>query len=107
MIAHLQLFVPSLPELLGLAAVTAISALMIGLGAWVGGPARRAEADLIYGWAIVILTFTVAGSLGITRFTIVAALLGFTALIAGLAAWRRDGACCPGARHGSPSSPCL
>ena len=90
MIAHLQLFIPSLPELLGLGAVTAISALMIGLGAWVGGPARRVEADLIYGWAVVILVFTVAGSLGITRFTIVAALLGCAALVAGLAAWRRD-----------------
>lgn len=90
MLTHLQFLVPSLSGLGGLAAVFAIAALMIALGAWIGGRNRRAEGDLVYGWAVVIFTFTLAGSLGITRFTAVALCLALAGLIAGIAVWRRD-----------------
>jgi hypothetical protein len=89
-LAHLEFLTPSLSGLGGLAAVFVITTLMVALGAWIGGRNRRAEGDLVCGWAVVIFTFTVAGSLGITRFTIVAGCLGLVALIAGIAAWRRD-----------------
>jgi hypothetical protein len=88
--AHLEFLTPSLPGLGGLAAVCVIAMLMVAMGAWVAGQNRRAEGDLLFGWAVVIFAFTVAGSLGITRFTIVAVCLALFALIAGIAAWRRD-----------------
>ena len=91
MLTHLQFLIPSPAGFGGLGALFVIAVLMLALGAWIAGPGRRAEGDLLFGWAAVIITFTVAGSLGNTRFTAVAVLLAAVAVIAGVATWRRDG----------------
>ncbi len=92
LLRHLELLVPSPAELGGMAAVLAIAVLLIGLGAWTGGPKRRSEGDLLCGWSIVILVFTACGPLGVRNFTAVAAVLAGIALVASVLAWRRDGA---------------
>lgn len=55
--------VPSTDQMLGHAAVAAVALGFIGLGGAVGGRRRWAEADLLAGWGVVVVAFTVGGAL--------------------------------------------
>ena len=54
-------YVPTLHQLLGLAAMLAVGLAFTGLGAAVVGGRRLVEADLVSGWAVVCLFFTLVG----------------------------------------------
>lgn len=66
---YVQSVAPNGDGLLGLAAVLIVAATLAGLGAGPGGRTRLPEADLVCGWGIVCLVFTVAGVLTPIPFT--------------------------------------
>jgi len=91
LLSHLNLLIPSSNELGGLTAVLAVAVLLIGLGAFAGGPTRRPEGDLVFGLGIAVAAFTLAASIGVTHFTAVAAALGLGACAGATVVFRRNG----------------
>ncbi len=86
-----DLFLPSPRQVIGLGAVLVVALGFVGIGAAAGGRRRLAEADLVCGWGLACLYFTIAGVLSEVRFSVLA-LLAAAAAVAGLiAVYRRDG----------------
>ncbi|CCQ72833.1 hypothetical protein [Magnetospira sp. QH-2] len=85
-------YLPDFENLLGLAAVGAVMAALMAMGALIGGRSRFQEADLWTGWAVVTVLFTTSGIyLPALAFSWIAYLLFGLAMVAGWLAWRRDG----------------
>ena len=78
-------------QLAGLGALLATALLIAQIGGLVAGRTRFAEADVIFGWAVVSLVFTIMGALGPIRFTYLAYGLAAAGMVAGVAVWQRDG----------------
>lgn len=91
MTAFLQTLIPSLSQLAGFGAVLIVAAAFISLGGLLAGRRRRAEADIIYGWGLVVAIFTLAGASGLSDFTSLAALLAAVSALAAAVCWWRDG----------------
>jgi hypothetical protein len=91
MTAILDALTPALAQIAGLGALLVVVAGFGALGAWVTGRRRIAEADPVYGWALIIALFTGVGVLRVVPFTViaVAALALAVAAVAGLAVRRR------------------
>ncbi|HEX9466226.1 MAG TPA: hypothetical protein VGB82_26815 [Alphaproteobacteria bacterium] len=65
-------YLPSIGDLAGLAAVLAVGAAFVALGALVRGSGGLPEADFLCGWALVALLFTLAGTLSRISFVTLA-----------------------------------
>ncbi len=88
-------FSPSLQQLMGLAGVLIVGLALSVIGAAVGGRARFAPADLLAGWGVVALIFTLIGTLTSLPFTYITLALAFIAAGSGVYVWRRDGRLLP------------
>ena len=90
MAAIIANFTSTMTQLAG-SATLLLTALAIALiGALAGGRARLPEADLIFGWAVVSLVFTVVGAAGPVPFTYLAYGLAAAGAGAAIVVWRRD-----------------
>lgn len=87
----LMAYVPTAQQLVGLAAVLAVGLAFTGLGAAVVGGRRLIEADLVSGWAVVCLFFTLVGVAAPVPFTGLAVVTAVAAIAALYWTWRRDG----------------
>lgn len=90
-VVMLDHFAASPAQLVGFLGVGASVIAMIVLGAAAATRDRLAEADLIVGWAVVSITFTIVGVASEIPFTIVFWLLAAGAVVAGFWVWHRDG----------------
>lgn len=78
-------------QIVALAAVLLWAVALAALGRLITGPGRLAEADPIYGWALISIVFTTLGSLSTLSFTHIAyALLAIAAVAVALIV-RQDG----------------
>ena len=90
MAAIIANFTSTMTQLAG-SATLLLTALAIALiGALAGGRARLAEADLIFGWAVTSLVFTVIGAAGPVPFTYLAYGLAAGGAVAAIVVWKRD-----------------
>lgn len=87
----LQYLLPAPAQLAGLLALFLVAAGLVAIGGLAAGRRRRPEGDLVYGWAVIVSVFTLAGAAGIGRFTALAALLALAAAAAAYFCVRRDG----------------
>ena len=87
----LQYLLPAPAQLAGLLALFLVAAGLVAIGGLAAGRRRRPEGDLVYGWAVIVSVFTLAGAAGIGRFTALAALLALAAVAAAYFCVRRDG----------------
>ncbi len=76
---------PTLAQVQGHAALVVVALGMIGLGRLVSGRSRLVEFDLLAGWGVVVVVFTLAGTLTTVPFHMIAIGLGIVAS----AAWSR------------------
>lgn len=88
-------YVPSLQQFGGLIVVLAVAWGFTSLGAVVVGARRLVEADLVSGWAVACLVFTLVGVAAPIPFVWITAILGLAALGALYLCWRRDGRVLP------------
>lgn len=82
---------PSVPQLLGLGAVLLIVTGFIAIGRAAAQRGPLPEMQLIAGWAVVIAIFTVAGTLGLQTFSVLATGVAAVAVLFAIWAVRRDG----------------
>ena len=82
---------PTFEQLIGLFAVVLLAANFTAVGALVSSRTQLKEAQLLYGWAVAIVIFTVAGAVGIKNFTLVAGLSALIFLPAIYIAYKRHG----------------
>src|SRR5258706_16302243 len=88
---------PSVPQFLGLAAVVLVAIALCGLGGAIGRRERLPETDACVGWGIVVLAFTLVGTVGPIPFTAIAGLLLVASMVAYAVRFRQvDGASLPG-----------
>lgn len=85
----------SADKLIGLISVLVVGFGFSLIGAAVGGRNRYPSVDLLVGWSIAALVFTLTGVLSLIPFTYVAIGLGLFALASGAYVWRRDGRLLP------------
>lgn len=81
-----------------LAALLTVAVVWLGLtalGAYLAGGQRLKEATPFYGWAAVSLVFTLGGIFTPVSFTVMSTAVAVLAVLAGVAAWRRDGTLLP------------
>jgi hypothetical protein len=91
MTALFDALLPSLAMAAGTVALLAVAAGMAAIGAWLAGPRRQVDGDLLYGWAAISTLFTVVGALRMIPFGIVAlAALAAAAAAATMLAARRQ-----------------
>lgn len=89
---------PSPASIAGTVAVLFVAAGLAAIGAWLAGPKRRVDGDLLCGWAAVSALFTLLGAVRVIPFGIIA--LGAAAAAAAAAAMHA-------ARRTSPIDPAL
>lgn len=83
MTAYLDALTPSFAQIIGTMALLAVVAGFAVVGAWLAGPRRLIDGDLLYGWSATAALFTVAGSVRFLPFTVIALAalaIGITAL---------------------------
>lgn len=88
-------FSPTLSQLGGLLSVLVVALGLTAIGGAIGGRDRFVPADILCGWAVAVLAFTLVGTLTPVPFTYVALALGAVAIACAVYIWRRDGRLVP------------
>ncbi len=89
MTALIENFALTGSQLIGLLAFALVAGIISLLGAAAGGRRRFAEADMVSGWAVISLVFTIVGAANLLNFTVVTyLLLGAALLSAVILQWR-------------------
>ena len=91
MVALINSFSASQPQLIGMASLLGVAFLMASLGAVAAGPNRRSEGDLIFSWAVVSSVFTVFGTLKLFSCTAIPFGLAILSIAALMFLWHRQG----------------
>ena len=91
MVALINSFSASQPQLIGMASLLGVAFLMASLGAVAAGPNRRSEGDLIFSWAVVSSVFTVFGTLKFFSCTAIPFGLAILSIAALMFLWHRQG----------------
>ncbi len=83
-------FSPTLAQLLGALCVLVVSLGLTSIGAAVGGRNRFVAADLLCGWAVVVLVFTLVGITTPLAFTSIAVAMAAVGVACMGYVWHRD-----------------
>ncbi len=88
-------FTPTATQMLATFSVLAVCFGLVVIGAAVGGRDRYRPADILCGWAVVVVVFTLFGITTSIPFTYLAVAFLFLAMGCAVYVWRRDGELLP------------
>jgi len=88
-------FSPTFFQLGGLLSVLLVSLGLTVIGGAIGGRERFVPADILCGWAVAVIAFTLVGTLTPIPFTYVGLALSALAIACAVYIWRRDGRLIP------------